>query len=160
MSVETEIQEMIKYHIESSFSLTDSSDLETLIDDRAESAINEMETGFILDMVTDECSTAVRELQDDYELLTHEQYETIQSRLAALEPPAPVEDILSQLAADFPKNQIDWVMPPNSIFAGYSDFDRLEEYIRAAGATNPPMIVAMAMATARNLIEEKLQEQA
>tara|TARA_B110000046_G_C12980343_1_gene393018 strand:- start:232 stop:435 length:204 start_codon:yes stop_codon:yes gene_type:complete len=56
------------------------------------------------------------------------------------------------------ENQIDLIMTPNDIIAGYASWKQLESYVSACGADNATMIVAMAMATARNLIEIKLVE--
>ena len=44
------------------------------------------------------------------------------------------------------------------MIAGYDTWKQLEDYIRASGADNAPMVVAMVMATVRNLIELKLVE--
>jgi hypothetical protein len=49
-------------------------------------------------------------------------------------------------------------MPPNDMIAGYSDWKQLESYVSACGADNATMVVAMVMATVRNLIEVKLVE--
>ena len=56
------------------------------------------------------------------------------------------------------ENQIDWIMPPNDMIAGYSDFQQLESYVSACGADNATMVLAMVLATVRNLIEVKLVE--
>ena len=44
------------------------------------------------------------------------------------------------------------------MIAGYSDWKQLESYVSACGADNATMVVAMVMATVRNLIEVKLVE--
>jgi hypothetical protein len=110
--------------------------------------------GDVLDMVTTEVTSQVRDLSDEYELLTHDQYAAIQSRLDILEA---ANDLPLQ-PEERSKNQIDWIIPPNDMIAGYDTWKQLEDYIRASGADNAPMVVAMTMATVRNLIELKLVE--
>jgi hypothetical protein len=51
-------------------------------------------------------------------------------------------------------NQIDWVMTPNDMIAGYDSSAMLESYVRSC-LDNPnqaPMVIAMVLTTARNLI--------
>ena len=56
-------------------------------------------------------------------------------------------------------NQIDWVMTPNDMIAGYDSSAMLESYVRSC-LDNPnqaPMVIAMVLTTARNIINKKLE---
>jgi hypothetical protein len=113
-------------------------------------------------MVTTEVTSQVRDLSDEYELLTHDQYDSMKTRLdgivVTLNSQESRLDILERSEATVKENQIDWIIPPNDMIAGYDTWKQLEDYIRASGADNAPMVVAMTMATVRNLIELKLVE--
>lgn len=147
MSIEQEITSLIEDHLDTVYDIQDKSSLEALIQQEVENGT--LVEGDVLDMVTNEVTCQLRDLSDEYELLTqYRQYAAIQSRLDILESSNPTVS----------ENQIDWIIPPNSIFAGYSDLKHLESYISASGADNAQMIVAMAMATARNVIAEILVE--
>ena len=62
-------------------------------------------------------------------------------------------------------NQIDWILGgragSTSIFAGYPTIDMLEQFVRSNLGTEEEsktmMIIMMTLATARNLINEKLE---
>jgi len=146
MSIEQEITSLIEDHLDTVYDIQDKSSLEALIQREVENGT--LVEGDVLDMVTNEVTCQVRDLSDEYELLTHDQYAAIQSRLDILESSNPTVS----------ENQIDWIIPPNNMIAGYDTWNRLENYIRASGAENAPMVVAMTMATVRNLIELKLVE--
>ena len=149
MSIEQEITSLIEDHLDTVYDIQDKSSLESIIRREVEN-----EEGDVLDMVTTEVTSQVRDLSDEYELLSHEQYDSIQSRLDILES---ANDLPLQ-PEERSKNQIDWIMPPNDMIAGYSDWKQLESYVSACGADNATMVVAMVMATVRNLIEVKLVE--
>jgi len=151
MSIEQEIISLIEDHLDTVYDIQDKSSLESIIQREVEGAYVE---GDVLDMVTTEVTSQVRDLSDEYELLSHEQYDSIQSRLDILES---ANDLPLQ-PEERSKNQIDWIMPPNDMIAGYSDWKQLESYVSACGADNATMVVAMVMATVRNLIEVKLAE--
>ena len=153
MSIEQEITSLIEDHLETVYDLQDKSSLEYIIRREVENTTTTDE-GDVLDMVTTEVTSQVRDLSDEYELLSHEQYDSIQSRLDILES---ANDLPLQ-PEERSKNQIDWIMPPNDMIAGYSDWKQLESYVSACGADNATMVVAMVMATVRNLIEVKLAE--
>ena len=163
MSIEQEITSLIEDHLDTVYDIQDKSSLESIIRREVEN-----EEGDVLDMVTTEVTSQVRDLSDEYELLTHDQYDSMKTRLdgivVTLNSQEGRLDILES-ANDLPlqpeersKNQIDWIIPNNDIIAGYDTWKQLEAYIRASGADNAPMVVAMAMATVRNLIELKLVE--
>ena len=143
MSIEQEITSLIEDHLDTVYDIQDKSSLESIIRREVEN-----EEGDVLDMVTTEVTSQVRDLSDEYELLSHEQYDSIQSRL----------NVLERSESTVKENQIDWIMPPNDMIAGYSDWKQLESYVSACGADNATMVVAMVMATVRNLIELKLVE--
>jgi hypothetical protein len=143
MSIEQEITSLIEDHLDTVYDIQDKSSLESIIRREVEN-----EEGDVLDMVTTEVTSQVRDLSDEYELLTHDQYAAIQSRL----------NVLERSETTVKENQIDWIIPPNDMIAGYGTWKQLEDYIRASGADNAPMVVAMVMATVRNLIELKLVE--
>ena len=145
MSIEQEIISLIEDHLDTVYDIQDKSSLESIIQREVEGAYVE---GDVLDMVTTEVTSQVRDLSDEYELLSHEQYDSIQSRL----------NVLERSESTVKENQIDWIIPPNDMIAGYGTWKQLEDYIRASGADNAPMVVAMTMATVRNLIELKLVE--
>ena len=97
----------------------------------------------------------------------------LQSRIEALEakiaPAAEEQDenLLQELADSAPRpvNQIDWILGERagstSIFAGYPTIDMLEQFVRSTLGTEEEsktmMIIMMTLATARNLINEKLE---
>ena len=153
MSIEQEITSLIEDHLDTVYDIQDKSSLEFIIRREVEDTTTTAE-GDVLDMVTTEVTSQVRDLSDEYELLTHDQYAAIQSRLDILEA---ANDLPLQ-PEERSKNQIDWIIPPNDMIAGYDTWKQLEDYIRASGADNAPMVVAMVMATVRNLIELKLVE--
>ena len=149
MSIEQEITSLIEDHLDTVYDIQDKASLEFIIRREVQN-----EEGDVLDMVTTEVTSQVRDLSDEYELLSHEQYDSIQSRLDILES---ANDLPLQ-PEERSKNQIDWIMPPNEMIAGYFDLQQLETYVSACGADNAPMLVAMVMTTVRNLIEVKLAE--
>ena len=149
MSIEQEITSLIEDHLDTVYDLQDKSSLDVIINREIESSeLSSLVEGDVLDMVTTEVTSQVRDLSDEYELLSHEQYDSIQSRL----------NVLERSESTVKENQIDWIIPPNDMIAGYDTWKQLEDYIRASGADNAPMVVAMTMATVRNLIELKLVE--
>jgi hypothetical protein len=143
MSIEQEITSLIEDHLDTVYDIQDKASLEFIIRREVQN-----EEGDVLDIVTTEVTSQVRDLSDEYELLSHEQYDSIQSRL----------NVLERSESTVKENQIDWIMPPNDMIAGYSDWKQLESYVSACGADNATMVVAMVMATVRNLIEVKLVE--
>lgn len=149
MSIEQEITSLIEDHLDTVYDIQDKSSLESIIRREVEN-----EEGDVLDMVTTEVTSQVRDLSDEYELLSHEQYDSIQSRLDILES---ANDLPLQ-PEERSKNQIDWIMPPNDMIAGYGTWKQLESYVSACGVDNATIVLAMVMATVRNLIELKLVE--
>ena len=84
MSIEQEITSLIEDHLDTVYDIQDKSSLECIIRREVENTTTTDE-GDVLDMVTTEVSSQVRDLSDEYELLTHDQYAAIQSRLNVLE---------------------------------------------------------------------------
>ena len=161
MSIGQEITSLIEDHLDTVYDLQDKSSLESIIRREVENTTTTDE-GDVLDMVTTEVTSQVRDLSDEYELLTHDQYDSMKTRLdgivVTLNSQESRLDILERSEATVKENQIDWIIPPNDMIAGYDTWKQLEDYIRASGADNAPMVVAMTMATVRNLIELKLVE--
>ena len=140
------------------------SNIETAIEEMIETYVDEQDYVCRLDaeQYTDQC---VSDLQDDISELV--------VRLEALEaktaPAAEEQDenLLQELADSAPRpvNQIDWILGERagsiSIFAGYPTIDMLEQFVRSNLGTEAEsktmMIIMMTLATARNLINEKLE---
>ena len=150
MSIEQEITSLIEDHLDTVYDIQDKSSLESIIRREVENTTTTDE-GDVLDMVTTEVTNQVRDLSDEYELLTHDRYDVIKSWEDRLE-------VLERSNAIVKENQIDWVLKPSSMIAGYSTWEQLESYVKACGVENAQIVVAMVMATARNLIEIKLVE--
>lgn len=127
-------------------------------------------TGMTAEMYTD---GEISDLRADMEGELGE----LQSRIEALEAKiAPADEDESEEPLDAwlgPKykeepravNQIDWILGgragSTSIFAGYPTIDMLEKFVRSNLGTEDEsktmMIIMMTLATARNLINEKLE---
>jgi len=109
--------------------------------------------------------TAVGEVEDEVAVL-EQRIEYLEKQIA---PAAEEQDenLLQELADSAPRavNQIDWILGgragSTSIFAGYPTIDMLEQFVRSNLGTEEEsktmMIIMMTLATARNLINEKLE---
>ena len=142
--IETAVENLIQFHIDENDFIT-RMDAEQYIDNEVNDARADMES----------------ELSE------------LQSRIEALEektaPAAEEQDenLLQELADSAPRpvNQIDWILGERagstSIFAGYPTIDMLEQFVRSSLGTEDEsktmMIIMMTLATARNLINEKLE---
>ena len=142
--IETAVENLIQFHIDENDFIT-RMDAEQYIDNEVNDARADMES----------------ELSE------------LQSRIEALEektaPAAEEQDenLLQELADSAPRpvNQIDWILGERagstSIFAGYPTIDMLEQFVRSTLGTEEEsktmMIIMMTLATARNLINEKLE---
>jgi len=142
--IETAVENLIQFHIDENDFIT-RMDAEQYIDNEVNDARADMES----------------ELSE------------LQSRIEALEektaPAAEEQDenLLQELADSAPRpvNQIDWILGERagstSIFAGYPTIDMLEQFVRSNLGTEEEsktmMIIMMTLATARNLINEKLE---
>jgi BMFP domain-containing protein YqiC len=144
------------------------SNIETAIEEMIQTYIDEQDyvTGMTAEMYTD---GEISDLRADMEGELGE----LQSRIEALEaktaPAAEEQDenLLQELADSAPRavNQIDWILGERagstSIFAGYPTIDMLEQFVRSTLGTEEEsktmMIIMMTLATARNLINEKLE---
>ena len=138
MSIDTAIENMI----------------ESYIDDQ--DFVSRTDASMEAESYTDQC---IGDIQDEIGVLM--------VRLEALEAKAAPaaeeqdENLLQELADSAPRavNQIDWVMDPNGMIAGYDSYNMLESYMRSC-LDNPnqaPMVIAMVLTTARNIINEKLE---
>ena len=133
--------------------------IDTAIEEMIQSNIDGQDLVCRLDaeQYTDQC---VSDLQDDIsELIV---------RLEALEDKAREDkalDVLEEALAEEQEpravNQIDWIMTHHGLIAGYDSKSMLESYVRSvlpADQTHQAeMIIAMTLATARNIINKKLE---
>ena len=156
------------------------SNVETAIEEMIQTYIDEQDyvTGMTAEMYTD---GEISDLRADMEGELGE----LQSRIEAVEGkeiPAELQEHIYELehrietlegktkpAAEEqeprPVNQIDWILGERagstSIFAGYPTIDMLEKFVRSNLGTEEEsktmMIIMMTLATARNLINEKLE---
>lgn len=95
----------------------------------------------------------------------------LQHRIEALEEKAESAAVDPEPRAEEPEpravNQIDWIMTPNDMIAGYETMQMLEQYVLAtvhhgersqeSSQANANMLIMMTLATARNLINKKLE---
>jgi len=117
---------------------------------------------------TDQC---IGDIQDEIGVLTvrfESLEEDLQSLLDKKAAPAAEPNLLQELAdsvevKEEPRavNQLDWIMTPSDMIAGYDSKAMLESYVRSClhhdhGAE---MVIAMVLATARNLIDKQLESQ-
>ena len=135
------------------------SNIETAIEEMIQTYVDEQDfvTGMTAEMYTD---GEISDLRADMEGELGE----LQSRIEALEAKiAPAAEDESEEPR--PVNQIDWILGERagsiSIFAGYPTIDMLEQFVRSTLGTEEEsktmMIIMMTLATARNLINEKLE---
>lgn len=151
MSIDTAIETMI----------------ESYIDDQ--DFVSRTDASMEAESYTDQC---IGDIQDELGVLMV-RLEALSLCLEALEvkinPAAEEQDenLLQELADSAPRavNQIDWILGgragSTSIFAGYPTIEMLEQFVRSNLGTEEEsktmMIIMMTLATARNLINEKLE---
>ena len=152
--------------------------IDTAIEEMIQSNIDGQDLVCRLDaeQYTDQC---VSDLQDDIsELIVRIEaleektapamvdMEELQSRVTSLELIKDGEPLMEPWADSAPRsvNQIDWILGERagrSIFAGYPTMDMLEQFVRSNLGTEEEsktmMIIMMTLATARNLINDKLE---
>ena len=149
--------------------------IDTAIEEMIASALDDSDfvTGMTAEMYTD---GEISDLRADMEGELGElqiRLEALSLCLEALEvkinPAAEEQDenLLQELADSAPRavNQIDWILGgragSTSIFAGYPTIEMLEQFVRSNLGTEEEsktmMIIMMTLATARNLINEKLE---
>lgn len=140
--------------------------IDTAIEEMIASALDDSDfvTGMTAEMYTD---GEISDLRADMEGELGE----LQSRIEALEEKAAAaaEPNLIQELADSVEvkeepravNQIDWIMPPNDMIAGYASSAELESYVRSCldHPNQAPMVISMVLTTARNLIDKQLKKQ-
>ena len=165
--VETAIENLIQFHIDENDFIT-RVDAEQYFEEGIASALDD--ANFITGMEAEQYTDGeINDLRADMEGELGE----LQSRIEALEaktaPAAEEQDenLLQELADSAPRpvNQIDWILGERagsiSIFAGYPTIDMLEQFVRSNLGTEEEsktmMIIMMTLATARNLINEKLE---
>ena len=156
--VETAIENLIQFHIDENDFIT-RVDAEQYFEEGIASALDD--ANFITGMESEQYTDGeINDLRADMEGELGE----LQSRIEALEAKiAPAAEDESEEPR--PVNQIDWILGERagsiSIFAGYPTIDMLEQFVRSNLGTEEEsktmMIIMMTLATARNLINEKLE---
>ena len=159
--VETAIENLIQFHIDENDFIT-RVDAEQYFEEGIASALDD--ANFITGMESEQYTDGeINDLRADMEGELGE----LQSRIEALEAKiAPAAEDESEEPR--PVNQIDWILGERagsiSIFAGYPTIDMLEQFVRSNLGTEAEsktmMIIMMTLATARNLINEKLEAEA
>jgi len=156
--VETAIENLIQFHIDENDFIT-RVDAEQYFEEGIASALDD--ANFITSMEAEQYTDG--EINDLRAELQEHIYE-LEHRIEALEPKiAPAAEDESEEPR--PVNQIDWILGERagsiSIFAGYPTIDMLEQFVRSNLGTEAEsktmMIIMMTLATARNLINEKLE---
>jgi hypothetical protein len=177
--IETAIENLIQFHIDENDFIT-RVDAEQYFEEGIASALDDANfiTGMEAEQYTDQC---VSDLQDDIsELIVRiealEEFKALEDKaredkaLDLLDTVARAEiDSFRAKALEEQEpravNQIDWILGERagsiSIFAGYPTIDMLEQFVRSNLGTEEEsktmMIIMMTLATARNLINEKLE---
>jgi hypothetical protein len=177
--IETAVENLIQFHIDENDFIT-RVDAEQYFEEGIASALDDANfiTGMEAEQYTDQC---VSDLQDDIsELIVRiealEEFKALEDKaredkaLDLLDTVARAEiDSVTAKALEEQEpravNQIDWILGERagsiSIFAGYPTIDMLEKFVRSNLGTEEEsktmMIIMMTLATARNLINEKLE---
>jgi hypothetical protein len=178
-AIETAVENLIQFHIDENDFIT-RVDAEQYFEEGIASALDDANfiTGMEAEQYTDQC---VSDLQDDIsELIVRiealEEFKALEDKaredkaLDLLDTVARAEiDSVTAKALEEQEpravNQIDWILGERagsiSIFAGYPTIDMLEKFVRSNLGTEEEsktmMIIMMTLATARNLINEKLE---
>ena len=155
-AIETAVENLIQFHIDENDFIT-RVDAEQYFEEGIASALDD--ANFITGMEAEQYTDGeINDLRADMEGELGE----LQSRIEALEAKiAPAAEEQEPRAV----NQIDWILGERagstSIFAGYPTIDMLEKFVRSNLGTEEEsktmMIIMMTLATARNLINEKLE---
>lgn len=148
MSIDTAIESMI----------------ESYIDDQ--DFVSRTDASMEAESYTDQC---IGDIQDELGVLMV-RLEALEAKTAPAaedESEEPLDAWLGPKYTEEPRavNQIDWILGERagstSIFAGYPTIDMLEKFVRSNLGTEEEsktmMIIMMTLATARNLINEKLE---
>ena len=158
-NVETAIEEMIQFHI-------DQNDFITRAD--VEQYYEEQDFVCRLDaeQYTDQCVSDSTLVETQF---LEDQIAELIVRLEVLEA-KPAAESESESEEPVAVNQIEWVMglgsESDSIFGGYDTMEMLEQYVvshvsasfgRDSSRANANMVIMMVLATARNLINQKLK---
>jgi BMFP domain-containing protein YqiC len=142
MSIDTAIESMI----------------ESYIDDQ--DFVSRTDASMEAESYTDQC---IGDIQDELGVLMV-RLEALEAKTAPAAEDESEEPLDAWLGPKYteeprPVNQIDWVMTPNDMIAGYDSSAMLESYVRSC-LDNPnqaPMVIAMVLTTARNIINKKLE---
>ena len=148
MSIDTAIETMI----------------ESYIDDQ--DFVSRTDASMEAESYTDQC---IGDIQDELGVLMV-RLEALEAKTAPAAEDESEEPLDAWLGPKYkeeprPVNQIDWILGERagstSIFAGYPTIEMLEQFVRSNLGTEEEsktmMIIMMTLATARNLINEKLE---
>ena len=148
MSIDTAIESMI----------------ESYIDDQ--DFVSRTDASMEAESYTDQC---IGDIQDELGVLMV-RLEALEAKTAPAAEDESEEPLDAWLGPKYKEelravNQIDWILGERagsiSIFAGYPTIDMLEQFVRSNLGTEEEsktmMIIMMTLATARNLINEKLE---
>ena len=163
-NVETAIEGMIQTYIDENDFIT-RVDAEQYFEEGIASALDD--ANFITGMEAEQYTDGeINDLRADMEGELGE----LQSRIEALEARTSLlvlaqKEPRAEGEEPRPVNQIDWILGERegstSIFAGYPTMKMLEQFVRSNLGTEEEskamMIIMMTLATARNLINEKLE---
>ena len=154
-AIETAVENLIQFHIDENDFIT-----------RADVEQYYEEQDFVCRLDAEQYTdTAVAEVEDEVAQL-EQRIEYLEKKLlpaAEDESEEPLDAWLGPKYKEEPRavNQIDWVMSPISIVAGYDSKATLEAYVRSVLPVDKThqaeMIIEMTLATARNIINKKLE---
>ena len=159
--VETAIENMIQSHI-------DEQDFVCRLDAEqyADSEVNDARADFEAELTELQQRIEALESRETPDAVQEHSYE-LEHRIETLEEKQTTAQPI-QVEEPRAVNQIDWIMTPSDMIAGYDSKAMLESYVRSclhhdqtsvARVNQAEIVIAMVLATARNLINEKLESQ-
>ena len=140
-------QQVITDEIESSFDIDE-------ITDQVIDKLEMNDTYATTEYVDEEIREQVRSTIDADEYATEE---FVRDKITALRKELHLEGLVPA-EKEKPVNQLDQFVSPDGFIAGYHDFETLTTFMGAslADPNQKQMVVAMVLATARNIIQEQL----
>jgi len=143
----SDIQKVVKDEINSSYYINEITD-QTI--DKLEQSGNFASTEY----VDEEIRQQVRSTIDEDEYATEE---FVRDELTALRKELHLEGLLPA-EKQKPVNQLDQFVSPDGLIAGYPDWDTLTSFVGASlsDPSQKQMVIAMVLSTARNIIQEQL----
>lgn len=145
--VKDEIEQLVKDEINSSYYINEITD-QTI--EKLEQSGNFAST----DYVDEEIREQVRSTIDADEYATEE---FVRDEITALRKELHLEGLVPA-EKEKPVNQLDQFIHPHGLIAGYNDWPTLTSFMGASlsDPSQKQMVIAMVLATARNLIQEQL----